>query len=134
MKKVLLLCAICFATAGISPAQSNHSLPKNYGQIKPITADTSITALLNNNKLSQKDLFKALVNKVANERKPESDSIIYSTMPVAGLSNRNIDLMPVAKLGNANTKYTMLVKRIGIAKPTLAPPADNQANADTDKK
>lgn len=41
------------------------------------------------------------------------DAIFYSTMPIAGTQG-NSSHTPVAKLGNSDTKYTMLVKRIDI--------------------
>ncbi len=40
-------------------------------------------------------------------------------MPVAGnKDSRQYDNMPVAKLGDTSTRYTMLVKRIDIVDPT----------------
>jgi hypothetical protein len=53
------------------------------------------------------------LNNLANGQHVPDNGVFYSNMPVAGKKDSNYN-MPVAKLGDANTKHTMLIKRIDI--------------------
>lgn len=56
---------------------------------------------------------KSLLLQPLNVKLINSNSIIvYSKMPVVKVSST--DYMPVAVLGDANTKYTMLIKKVEI--------------------
>ncbi|HVS91267.1 MAG TPA: hypothetical protein VHE59_04495 [Mucilaginibacter sp.] len=48
-----------------------------------------------------------------------NSDIVYSTMPV--VKTRSNDRMPVVKPGDANMKYTMLVKKVRVANPLEKP-------------
>ena len=62
-------------------------------------------------------LLQPLNTKPANS----NDIIVYSKMPVVKVSST--DRMPVAVLGDPNTKYTMLVKKVEInSTPTTETP------------
>ncbi len=56
---------------------------------------------------------KSLLLQPLNARPANANNIIvYSKMPVVKVSST--DRMPVAVLGDANTKYTMLIKKVEI--------------------
>ncbi|WP_345954817.1 hypothetical protein [Mucilaginibacter sp. PAMB04168] len=123
MKKILMLSLLVFACAITVKAQSNRTLPNTGSSegLKP-EADTSVAALRG---LQPKatDLLKYLGETpsdavIAAKLDKRYGSIVYSTMPVAGRGAARSDSMPIAKLGDPNTRYTMLVKRITIANPT----------------
>jgi hypothetical protein len=70
------------------------------------------------NKVFEKALTARIRKASINANQTAQQETFYSTMPVAGNKNsRQYDNMPLAKLGDTSTRYTMLVKRIDIIDP-----------------
>ena len=85
--------------------------------------DTNLNIVIGSPIDKNKAFEKALTDRI---RKASIDAnrgtqheTFYSTMPVAGNKvERPSDNMPVIKLRDTNTRYTMLIKRIDIVGPT----------------
>ncbi|MDT3403301.1 hypothetical protein [Mucilaginibacter terrae] len=116
MKKALVFVLLSFAAVGITYAQNAGKQLKAYQEpLIPIKLDTSITSLLNNSKQTEK------FNTDWTTANQLSTSQAYtSNMPIANHSVQNLDIMPIAKLGVKNTRYTMMIKRVSYAKGTVS--------------
>jgi hypothetical protein len=85
--------------------------------------DTNINAItgapLDKNKAFERALTDRIRKASIEANKATPHETFYSTMPVAGNKNSGqYDNMPVAKLRDTSTRYTMLIKRIDIVDPT----------------
>lgn len=119
MKKAFILIALSAAFAGSVKAQDQSlkkfrlptfATPPSFD----IKADTSVGALKSNLQIKEQGIKEALAKQPqANTINKSYDAVFYSTMPIAGKQSNNSNT-PIAKLGNSDTKYTMLVKRIDI--------------------
>ncbi len=88
---------------------------------RQLKLDTNITigSPLDKNKAFEKNLTDRIRLASINANPTAQLDTFYSTMPVAGKKDsQRTDNMPVVKLGDTNTRYTMLVKRIDIVDPT----------------
>ncbi len=84
---------------------------------RQLKLDTNITigSPLDKNKAFEKNLTDRIRQASINANPTAQHDTFYSTMPVAGKKDsQRTDNMPVVKLGDTNTRYTMLIKRIDI--------------------
>jgi hypothetical protein len=78
-----------------------------------------IGAPIDKNKAFEKALTDRIRKASIDANRGTQHETFYSTMPVAGnKTERPSDNMPVIKLRDTNTRYTMLIKRIDIVDPT----------------
>lgn len=74
---------------------------------------------IDKNKTFEKALTDRIRKASIDANRGTQHETFYSTMPVAGnKAERPSDNMPVIKLRDTNTRYTMLIKRIDIVDPT----------------
>jgi hypothetical protein len=126
MKKALLFALLLVVTNVVKAQDRSLKLNQPFSTKEPgIKIDTVLPSITNKapnlSQLQKEKLAPILALKPA-EAKPVYDEVFYSTMPVAGTSSHKFN-MPVAKTGDPDTKYTMLVKRIAIVDPTKSKPA-----------
>ncbi len=126
MKKTCLSIVLLsiFGIAAHAQIQKSHTpstlLTPMDQQLKLDTNLNIITgAPVDKNKAFEKALTDRIRKASVSANPNTQHEIFYSTMPVAGnKNNRKYDNMPVAKVGDTSTRYTMLVKRIDIVDPT----------------
>lgn len=114
MKKVLLIVLIVAGASQLKAQQwqlkpGDSALLKSPQLFLNLKPDTSVFKKYFNMPQTQYPAqLKALL-------KPGNTELFASRMPVAKLSSN--DRMPIAKLGDPNTHYTMLIKRIKVVDP-----------------
>ncbi|HTE01888.1 MAG TPA: hypothetical protein VK668_21510 [Mucilaginibacter sp.] len=113
MKRILLLLLIIAASTQLKAQQLTFKpadsllfkTPKNWENFKFKQGDSILLKGFSN---LQKSNPLAMLQGLKGNK-----SALYGNMPVAKL--QGTDRMPVAKLGDPNTHYTMLIKKIGDA-------------------
>ncbi|WP_342646954.1 hypothetical protein [Mucilaginibacter sp. CSA2-8R] len=79
----------------------------------------TIGAPLDKKQLFEKNLADRIRKASINANQTAQHEIFYSTMPVAGKKNGgSTDNMPIVKLSDTDTRYTMLIKPIDVVDPT----------------
>jgi hypothetical protein len=115
MKKVLLIVLIA---AGASQLKAQQWQPKPLDSAL-LKSPQLFQNLKPNDDALLKNYFKVQPNQSLKDlgalTPPRNTEIFASTMPVAKLTSP--EKMPIAKLGDPNTHYTMLIKRVKAVDP-----------------
>jgi len=119
MKKILFTVIVTAGAFQLKAQQKFNSVdsmlfkaPKNFDQFK--LSDSSLFKNFN----PQQNQLTVLSNPNKVNVEP-----FYSRMPEVKLSSE--DRMPIAKLGESNTHYTMLIKRVKVVDPILTVKPNN---------